>query len=148
MVALINLILKYIGTKNINILKRNCHVGINVVFLEMILNQCLYVWLYVLLYTIVDFKSSLELVLYVWFISTLNKALNWIEFVHTFNIVSIICRSLDQFCVRKVQINFSQDFLLMYGNLQSVSFKGCFFLKIYFYEDVNQIYYTSIFNNC
>jgi hypothetical protein len=32
-----------------------------------------------LLYTIVDFKSSLELVLYVWFISTLNKALNWIE---------------------------------------------------------------------
>jgi hypothetical protein len=33
----------------------------------------------VLLYTIVDFKSSLELVLYVWFISTLNKALNWIE---------------------------------------------------------------------
>jgi hypothetical protein len=40
---------------------------------------CLYAWLYVLLYTIVDFKSSLELVLYVWFISTLNKALNWIE---------------------------------------------------------------------
>jgi hypothetical protein len=38
-------------------------------------------WLYVLLYTIVDFKSSLELVLYVWFISTLNKALNWIELV-------------------------------------------------------------------
>ena len=40
----------------------------------------MYVWLYVLLYTIVDFKSSLELVLYIWFISTLNKALNWIEF--------------------------------------------------------------------
>ena len=37
-----------------------------------------YAWLYVS-YTIVDFKSSLELVLYVWFISTLNKALNWIE---------------------------------------------------------------------
>ena len=34
---------------------------------------------YVLLYTIVDFKSSLELVLHVWFISTLNKSLNWIE---------------------------------------------------------------------
>jgi hypothetical protein len=30
--------------------------------------------------TIVDFKSSLELVLYVWFISTLNKALNWIDY--------------------------------------------------------------------
>ena len=39
----------------------------------------MYAWLYVLLYTIVDFKSSLELVLYVRFISTLNKALNWIE---------------------------------------------------------------------
>ena len=38
----------------------------------------MYAWLYVLLYTIVDFKSSLELALYVWFISTLNKALNWI----------------------------------------------------------------------
>ena len=30
----------------------------------------------VLLYTIVDYKSSLELVLYVCFISTLNKNLN------------------------------------------------------------------------
>jgi len=37
MVTLKNLILKYIGMKNINILNRNCHVGINVVFLEMIL---------------------------------------------------------------------------------------------------------------
>lgn len=27
----------------------------------------------------VDFKSSFELVLYVWFIPTLNQALNWIE---------------------------------------------------------------------
>ena len=34
------------------------------------------VWFHLYL---VDFKSSLELVLYVWFISTLNKALNWIE---------------------------------------------------------------------
>ena len=32
-----NLILKYIGMKNINILKRKRHVGINVVFLELIL---------------------------------------------------------------------------------------------------------------
>ena len=39
----------------------------------------MYAWLYVLLFTIVDFRSSLELVFYVWFISTLNKALNWIE---------------------------------------------------------------------
>jgi hypothetical protein len=37
MVTLKNLILKYIGMKNINILKRKCHVGINVVFLEEIL---------------------------------------------------------------------------------------------------------------
>jgi hypothetical protein len=34
MATLKNLILKYIGMKNINILKRKCHVGINVVFLE------------------------------------------------------------------------------------------------------------------
>jgi hypothetical protein len=39
MVTLKNLILKYIGMNNINILKRNCHVGINVVFLEMILKM-------------------------------------------------------------------------------------------------------------
>ena len=32
-----NLILKYIGIININILKRKCHVEINVVFLEVIL---------------------------------------------------------------------------------------------------------------
>ena len=32
-----NLILKYIGRKKINILERKCHVGINVVFLEVIL---------------------------------------------------------------------------------------------------------------
>ena len=32
MVTLKNLILKYIGMNNINILKRKCHVGINVVF--------------------------------------------------------------------------------------------------------------------
>ena len=37
MVTLKNLILKYIGMKNINILKRECHVGINVVFVEEIL---------------------------------------------------------------------------------------------------------------
>jgi hypothetical protein len=37
MVTLKNLILKYIGMNNINILKRKCHVGINVVFLEEIL---------------------------------------------------------------------------------------------------------------
>ena len=37
MVTLKNLILKYIGMKNINILKRKCHIRINVVFLEMIL---------------------------------------------------------------------------------------------------------------
>jgi hypothetical protein len=37
MVTLKSLILKYIGMKNINILKRKCHVGINVVFLEEIL---------------------------------------------------------------------------------------------------------------
>ena len=37
MVTLKNLILKYIGMKNINILKRKCHIGINVVLLEMIL---------------------------------------------------------------------------------------------------------------
>jgi hypothetical protein len=36
MVAWKNLILKYIGIKIINILKRKCHVGINV-FLELIL---------------------------------------------------------------------------------------------------------------
>ena len=36
-VTLKNLILKYIGMTNINILKRKCHVGINVVFLEVIL---------------------------------------------------------------------------------------------------------------
>ena len=36
-VTLKNLLLKYIGMKNINILKRNCHIGINVVFLEVIL---------------------------------------------------------------------------------------------------------------
>ena len=29
LVTLKNLILKYIGMENINILKRNCHVGIN-----------------------------------------------------------------------------------------------------------------------
>jgi hypothetical protein len=34
MVTLKNLILKYIGMKNI--LKRKCHVGINVVFIEVI----------------------------------------------------------------------------------------------------------------
>ena len=43
----------------------------------------MYAWLYVLLYTIVDFISSLEFVLYVWFISTLNKALNWIKKIIT-----------------------------------------------------------------
>jgi hypothetical protein len=37
MVTLKNLILKYIGMNNINILKRNCQVGINVVFVEVIL---------------------------------------------------------------------------------------------------------------
>ena len=37
LVTLKNLILKYIGIININILKRKCHVGINVVFLEVIL---------------------------------------------------------------------------------------------------------------
>jgi hypothetical protein len=37
MVAWKNLTLKYIGIKIINILKRKCHVGINVVFLELIL---------------------------------------------------------------------------------------------------------------
>jgi hypothetical protein len=37
MVTLKNSILIYIGMNNINRLKRNCHVGINVVFLEMIL---------------------------------------------------------------------------------------------------------------
>ena len=37
MVTLKNLILKYIGMNNINILKRKCHVGINIVFLEEIL---------------------------------------------------------------------------------------------------------------
>jgi hypothetical protein len=37
MVTMKNVILKYIGRKNINILERNCHVGINVVFLEVIL---------------------------------------------------------------------------------------------------------------
>jgi hypothetical protein len=35
MVTLKNLILKYIGMKNMNILKRRCNVGINVVFLEV-----------------------------------------------------------------------------------------------------------------
>jgi hypothetical protein len=40
MVTLKNLILKYIGIKNINILKRKWHVGINVVFLEVILKLC------------------------------------------------------------------------------------------------------------
>ena len=43
----------------------------------------MYAWLYVLLYTIVDFISSLVFVLYVWFISTLNKALNWIKKIIT-----------------------------------------------------------------
>ena len=37
LVTLKNWILKYIGMTNINILKRKCHVGINVVFLEVIL---------------------------------------------------------------------------------------------------------------
>jgi phosphotransferase system glucose/maltose/N-acetylglucosamine-specific IIC component len=37
MVTLKNLILKYISVKHINILKRKCHVGINVVFLELIM---------------------------------------------------------------------------------------------------------------
>jgi hypothetical protein len=37
-----NLIIKYIGRKKINILKRKCHVRINVVFLEVISNQILY----------------------------------------------------------------------------------------------------------
>jgi hypothetical protein len=36
-VTLKNLILKYIGMENINIWKRMCQVGINVVFLEVIL---------------------------------------------------------------------------------------------------------------
>ena len=40
LVTLKNLILKYIGMTNINILKRKCHVGINVVFLEVILKLC------------------------------------------------------------------------------------------------------------
>jgi len=40
MVTLKNLILKYIGIKNINILKRKWHVGINVLFLEVILKLC------------------------------------------------------------------------------------------------------------
>jgi hypothetical protein len=40
MVTLKNLILKYIGMTNINILKRKCHVGINVVFLEVMLKLC------------------------------------------------------------------------------------------------------------
>jgi len=39
-VTLKNLLLKYIGMKNIIILKRNCHVGINVVFLGVILKLC------------------------------------------------------------------------------------------------------------
>ena len=37
MVTLKNFILKYIGMKNINILKRKCLVGINLLFLELIL---------------------------------------------------------------------------------------------------------------
>ena len=37
MVTLKNLILKYISMKNINILKRKCRVGINLLFLELIL---------------------------------------------------------------------------------------------------------------
>ena len=37
MVTLKNLILKYIGMKNMNILKRRCNVGIHVVFLEVLL---------------------------------------------------------------------------------------------------------------
>jgi hypothetical protein len=37
MFTLKNLILQYIGRKKINILKRKCHVGLNVVFLEGIL---------------------------------------------------------------------------------------------------------------
>ena len=40
MVTLKNLILKYIGIKYINILKRKCHVEINVVFLDVILKLC------------------------------------------------------------------------------------------------------------
>ena len=40
LVTLKNLILKYIGMTNINILKRKCNVGINVVFLEVILKLC------------------------------------------------------------------------------------------------------------
>jgi hypothetical protein len=40
LVTLKNWILKYIGMTNINILKRKCHVGINVVFLEVILKLC------------------------------------------------------------------------------------------------------------
>ena len=40
MVTMKNLILKYIGRKKINILERKCHVGINVVFLEVILKLC------------------------------------------------------------------------------------------------------------
>ena len=39
----------------------------------------LYAWLHVLYFYIVDFKSSIELVLYVCYVSTLNKTLNWIE---------------------------------------------------------------------
>ena len=42
--------------------------------------MCLYAWLFVLFCYIVDFKSLLELVLYVCYISTLNKILNWIEY--------------------------------------------------------------------
>jgi hypothetical protein len=40
LVTLKNLILIYIGMTNINILKRKCHVGINVLFLEVILKLC------------------------------------------------------------------------------------------------------------
>ena len=40
LVSLKTLMLKYIGMTNINILKRKYNVGINVVFLEVVLKLC------------------------------------------------------------------------------------------------------------
>jgi hypothetical protein len=95
--------------------------------------------LFVLLYTIVDFKSSLELVLYVWFISTLNKALNWIEYMHTLIHVSYTNRAPPMKTLkRKVEMNQKIKSMLQssdkgsYYNYLLLGILGIFFCSFFY----------------
>ena len=85
----------------------------------------MYAWLYVLLYTIVDSKSSLELVLYVWFISTLNKALNWMELNWKNHHLSHVTDKLDHKMLYWVHITMSQIQTQNFSGIGTVCSGSC-----------------------